>query len=158
MSTTLPAIRSQETDQSYGEVYDWLHAQAEALGLHATLLIDEATLRHGWLYLPAHIEGAMDAYDNALKLQKLEDTWNDREPQPEPPLFLISAKDPLRKAAWERVANAMQRKIEAIDAFSKASSQKEQEQAAAEFKSAEQAEEEVYRAYEHIMPWSERVP
>ena len=148
---------NQEVDNTYRKVYDWLSAQAEALGLHATLLIDEATLRHGWLYLPVHIEGVADAYDNALKLQNLEDTWNDREPQPEPPLFLVPAKDPLRKATWERVANAMQRKIKAIDAFGKAVNQQEQEKAAAEFQDAKQAEVEAQQAYERIMPWNERV-
>ena len=158
MSTILSAINSHETDQSYQEVYDWLHAQAEVLSLQVTLLADEATLRHGWLYLPVHIAGVADAYDNAIKLQKLEDTWNDRSPQPEPPLFLISAKDPVRRAAWERVAGALQRKMTAINAFSAATNPEEQERAATEFREAEQDEKEVHQAYERIMPWNERVP
>lgn len=143
---------------SHQEVTDWLRAQAERLGLRVTLLTDEATMWGGWLYLPTHIDGVADAYDNALKLQQLEDTWNDRDPQPDPPLFLVPAKDPLRRAAWERVTNAMQRKLKAVDAFGKATSLEEQERAAAEFRQAEQAEEEVHRAYEQIMPWNERVP
>jgi hypothetical protein len=158
MSTTLPAVSYQKIDQSYQEVYDWLHAQSEVLGLRVTLLMDEATLRHGWLYLPVHIEGVADAYDNVIKLQKLEDTWNDRNSQPEPPLFLISAKDPLRRAVWERVANALQRKLKAVDAFGRAVNQQEQEKAAAEFQDAEQAENEAHRAYEQLMPWNERIP
>lgn len=142
---------------SHQEVYDWLHSQAEKLGLHISLLTDEAKLQSGWLYLPVHIEDVVDAYDNALKLQQLEDTWNDREPQPEPPLFLVPAKDPLRQAAWERVTNALQRKMKAVDAFGNATSREEQEKAAAEFQSAKRAEEEVHQAYEKIMPWNERV-
>lgn len=144
--------------QSHQEVTDWLRVQAEKLGLHVTLLTDEATMRGGWLYLPTHIDGVADAYDNALKLQQLEDTWNDRDPQPDPPVFLVPAKDPFRRAAWERVTNAMQRKLKAVDAFGRAVSLEEQERAAAEFRQAEQAEQEVQRAYEQIMPWSERVP
>lgn len=144
--------------QSYQEVTDWLRAQAESLGLRVTLLTDQATMRSGWLYLPTHIDGVADAYDNALKLQQLEDTWNDRDPQPDPPLFLVPAKDPLRRAAWERVTNALQRKLNAVDAFGKAKSLEEQERAAAEFRQAEQAQEEVSRAYEQIVPWNERVP
>lgn len=144
--------------QSHQEVADWLRSQAEKLGLRVTLLTDDATMRGGWLYLPTHIDSVVDAYDNALKLQQLEDTWNDRDPQPDPPLFLVPAKDPLRRAAWERVTNAMQRKLKAVDDFGKATSLEEQEKAAAEFRQAEQAEEEVHRAYEQIMPWNERVP
>ena len=115
-------------------------------------------MQSGWLYLPTHVDGVVDAYDNALKLQQLEDTWNDRDPQPDPPIFLIPAKDPLRRAAWERAAGAMQRKIKAVDAFGTAKSLEEQEQAAAEFQRAKQAEEEVNLAYERVMPWDERVP
>ena len=157
MPTTSTAAGDQKTNQSYPEVYDRLYAQAKVLGLQVTLQVDEATLRHGWLYLPVYIEGVADAYDNAIKMQKLEDTWNDRSPQPEPPLFLISAKAPLRRAAWDRVAAALQRKINAVSAFGAAANQEEQEKAAAEFREAEQAEQEVHQAYEQIMPWNERV-
>ena len=156
MSTMLTQLHAQDVD--YQKVYDWLYSQAEKLGLNVSLLTEDAALQNGWLYLPAHIDGVLDAYDNALKLQKLEDTWNDRVPQPEPPLFLVPARDPLRKAAWERNANAMQRKIQAVDAFGKAVSRGEQEKAAAEFQSAEQAEDEAHRACEQIVPWNERVP
>ncbi len=142
--------------QNNEEIYEWLQTQAEELGLHVSLQTEKAMLVSGWLYLPVYIENVTDAYDNALKLQQLENTWNDREPQPEPPLFLIPAKHPLRQAAWERVSNALQRKMKAIDAFGKATSREEQEKAAAEFRSAEQAEEQVHRAYEQIMPWNER--
>jgi len=142
--------------QNHQEVTDWLRAEAERLGLRVTLLTDEATMWGGWLYLPTHIDGVADAYDNALKLQQLEDTWNDRDPQPDPPLFLVPAKDPLRRAAWERVTNAMQRKLKAVDAFGTAASREEQERAAAEFQDAKRAEEEVDKAYERIMPWNER--
>lgn len=156
MSTTLSADSYQKTNQSYQEIYDWLHVQAEVLGLQITLLMDEATLRYGWLYLSVHIEGVADAYDNAIKLQKLEDIWNDRSTQPEPPLFLVPAKDPVRRAAWDRVAGALQRKINAIDAFSAAANKDEQEKAVAEFREAEQAEKELHQVYEQIMPWNER--
>jgi len=120
--------------QSHQEVTDWLRAQAESLGLRVTLLTDEATMRGGWLYLPTHIDGVADAYDDALKLQQLEDAWNDRDPQPDPPLFLFPVKDPARRAAWERAARAMDQKIKAVDAFGTATSL--EEQAAAEFQRA----------------------
>lgn len=149
MSTTL-------LTQSHQEIYDWLNGQAERLGLRVTLLTDEARMQSGWLYLPTHIDGVADAYDNALKLQQLEDTWNDRDPQPEPPLFLVPAKDPLRRAAWERVIQAMQRKINAVDAFGKATTLEDQEKAAAEFQEAKQAEDELQQAYKPIARWDER--
>jgi hypothetical protein len=134
------------------EVYEWLRVQAEKLGLRVLLLTGEAGLQNGWLYLPVHIEDVTDAYDNALKLQQLEDTWNDRDPQPETPLFLIPAKDPLRQATWERVSNALQRKMKALEAFGNATSREEQEKAAAEFQNAEQAEDGVHRAYGNMTP------
>ena len=155
MSTIIAPPRLLETDHQ--EVYDWLHQQAEKLGLSVSLLTEDATIQNGWLYLPTHIDGVVDAYDNTVKLQKLEDTWNDREPQPKPPLFLVPARDPLRKALWERISHAMQRKLKAVDAFGKAVSQQEQEKAAAEFREAEQTEAEAQQAYERIMPWNERI-
>lgn len=141
---------------SLEEVYEWLRVQAEQLGLRVSLLTDEAKLQSGWLYLPTYIEDVTDAYDNALKLQRLEDTWNDRKPQPQPPLFLVPAKNPLRQAAYEQVIQAMQRKIKAVDAFGKATSREEQEKAASEFQDAEQAEKEVHQDYKPIARWDER--
>ena len=115
-------------------------------------------MQSGWLYLPTHVDGVVDAYDNALKLQQLEDTWNDRDPQPDPPIFLVPAKDSLRRAAWERASDAMQRKMRAVDAFGTAQSLEEQEQAAAEFQRAKQLEEESSQAYERTLAWDELSP
>jgi hypothetical protein len=151
-------IQTAAPMNSQQEIYEWLHVQAEKLGLRVSLLTEKAMLVSGWLYLPVRIENFVDAYDNALKLQQLEDTWNDRDPQPDLPLFLIPAKDPLRKAAYERVVQAMQRKIKAVDAFGKATTLAEQEKAAAEFQAAERAEGELNQAYTRIMPWNERIP
>jgi len=139
------------------EVYEWLRSQAESLGLRTSILTSEAMLQNGWLYLPVHIEGVLDPYDSAIKLQRLEDTWNDREPQPEPPVFLVPAKDPLRQAAWERVSNALQRKINAVEAFGNAVSREDQEKAAAEFQNAKRAEEEVHQAYGNMTPHNSHI-
>ena len=145
------------TIQSREEVYRWLREQAKKLGLNVTLLPDDARMEGHWLYLPVYIENVVDSYDNALKLQKLEDTWNDQEPAQEFHVFLVPAKNPLRQAAMERVSNALQRKINAVDAFGKAANREQQEKAAAEFRDAERAENEAQQAYERIMPWNERV-
>ena len=155
MSITFASPHAQ--DVRHQEIYEWLRSQAEILGFSILLLTEDAIMQSGWLYLPTHIDGVADAYDNAIKLQKLEDTWNDREPRPEPPLFLVPARDPLRAAVWERISNAMQRKLKAVDAFGKAVNQQEQERAAAEFRDAEQAETDAQQAYERIVPWNERV-
>ena len=146
------------TTEMYQEVYEWLKSRAEELGLRVSLLTDEAMLRSGWLYLPVHIEGVTDAYDDATKLQRLEDTWNDRDPQPQPPLFLIPAKDPLRRATWEREAEVLRRKFEAVEAFGKATSLEEQEQAAAEFRQAGRVEQEARQTYGPATPRNGRVP
>jgi len=150
-------IASAARVSSREEIYEWLRAQSERLGLKVSLLTDDAMLLSGWLYLPMRIEGVIDAYDNALKLQQLEDTWNDRDPQPAPPLFLIPAKDPVRQAAYDRVVQASQRKIKAVDAFGTATSREEQEKAAAEFQNAKQAEEEVHQAYGNMTPHNSHV-
>lgn len=129
------------------EIYEWLRHEAEKLGLRVLLFTNEATVRGGWLYLPTHIEGVLDPYANVVKLQQLEDTWNDREPQPELPLYLVPVKDPIRHAAWDRVSNAQERKMQAVAAFGKAASREEQERAAAAFQQAADEEEEVQRTY-----------
>lgn len=135
-------------------IYEWLREQAERLGLHVVLLTSDARLKSEWLYLPVYVEDAADAYDNALKLQQLEDTWNDREPRPEPPLFLIPAKNPVRQVAWERMEGALQRKLRAVEAFSDAANEKEREEALAEFQNARRVEEEAHRDFERIRPHS----
>lgn len=144
MSTMLLTKQATET---YQEVYDWLHAQADTLGLRVILMTNDAVVRSGLLYLPTHIEGVLDPYTNVLKLQQLEDSWNDREPQPELPLYLVPVKDPIRHAAWDRVSNAQERKMQAVAAFGKAANREEQEQAAEAFRQAEDEEKEVQRIY-----------
>jgi hypothetical protein len=46
---------------------------------------------NGWLYIPVYIEGDLDAYDKASRLQDLEDAWNDQVPKPDRKLLLIPA-------------------------------------------------------------------
>ena len=148
MSITASADTKKEVrEKSYEDVYEWLRRQAENLGLRVLLLTQDASLRGGWLYLPTHLEGVLDPYENAIKLQKLEDTWNDREPQPEPPLYLVPVKDPARHAAWNQISDAQERKMQAVAAFGKAASREEQERAAEAFRQAEDEEQEVQRTY-----------
>ncbi len=144
MSTMLLTKQATET---YQEVYDWLHAQAETLGLRVILMTNDAVVRSGLLYLPTHIEGVLDPYANVLKLQQLEDTWNDRKPEPTLPLYLVPVKDPIRHAAWDRISDAQERKMQAVAAFGKAASREQQEQAAEAFRQAEDEEQEVQRTY-----------
>ncbi|MGI4789077.1 MAG: hypothetical protein ACRYFS_09530 [Janthinobacterium lividum] len=156
MSTAALTVRNREEKQNYEKVYAWLREQAAQLGLTITLVPEDARLEGQWLYLPVFIANAVDSYDNALKLQKLEETWNDQEPKQEYSVFLVPTKNPLRRAAMERQADAMQRKVQAITAFGKAATREDQEKAAAEFHAAEQAEQEAQNAYEQILPWNER--
>lgn len=143
---------------SQEEVYSWLDSQAKSFGVQAWVFVNSASFENGRLYLPVHIENAGNAYERAAKLQDLEDSWNNQEPRPEPQIFLVPARNnPPRDVAWAKVEQAMQRKLEAVDAFGNAKSSEEQEQAAAEFQRAKQAEEELLQADE-LMPLNQRVP
>ena len=156
MSTAGLIIRSRVKKQDHEKVYAWLREQAEQMGFTITLMPEDARLKGQWLYLPVFIANAVDSYDNALKLQKLEDTWNDQEPKQEHSLFLVPARNPLRRDAMDRQADAIQRKMQAITAFGKAATREDQEKAAAEFRAAEQEEQEAQKAYEQVLPWNER--
>ena len=136
MSATLTIERSTTQKMSHQEVYDWLHLQAEKFGLRISLLPEDERIESGMLSLPVHIEGATDAYDNILKLKKLENTWNDREPKPSPPLYLTSAKNPVQRAVWDRIDKATLRKMKAADALADAVTEAEERQALAELRAA----------------------
>ena len=136
MSATLTLKRSTTQAMSHQEVYDWLYLQAEKLGLRISLSPEDERMESGMLSLPVHVEDATDAYDNILKLKKLENTWNDREPKPSPPLYLTSAKNPVQRAAWDRIDKATLRKMKAADALADATTEAEERHALAELRAA----------------------
>ena len=59
-------------------------------------------MQSGYLYLSIYIREARDPYDFAVKSQTLEDTWNDQEPQLDPPIYLTPEKSPEQQAIWQR--------------------------------------------------------
>ena len=118
------------------EIYDWLHLQARTFGLQITILSEEEQMQSGMLTLPVYIEGALSVYDNIIKLKKLEETWNDREPQPQPSLFLVSVKNPVQRAIWNRIDRAVERKMKAADALADAVNEAEERQALTELRAA----------------------
>lgn len=134
MSLTLE--RPVTSAASHEEVYDWLYVQAEKLGLHIFVLSEDERLQSGMLTLPVHVEGALSIYDSVIKLQKLEDTWNDREPKPQPSLFLVSVKNPVQRAIWNRIDKAVERKMKAADAVADAANEAEERRALAELRAA----------------------
>lgn len=73
------------------DVYDWLRAEAEARHINANIYTHLARQEGKFLHLPVFIEGALDAYEFASRLQDLESAWNDQEPKPEWLLWLIPA-------------------------------------------------------------------
>lgn len=134
MSATLE--RSSFQTVGHPEVYDWLYSQAQTLGLRISLMPEDERMESGMLSLPVHVEGAKDVIDSILKLKKLEDSWNDREPQPQPSLFLVSVKDPVQRAIWNRIDKAVERKLKAADALADAADEGEERQALAELRAA----------------------
>ena len=134
MSATLE--RPAPHTASHQEVYEWLYSQAEKSGLRISLVPEDEQMQSGMLTLPVHIEGARDVYDSILKLKKLENTWNDREPKPQPPLFLTSAKDPVQRAIWDRIDRAVERKMKAADALADAATEAEERRALADLRAA----------------------
>lgn len=130
------------------EIYDWLNRAAEHLGIKATLLPHRAKMSDGRLYLLVHIGNAVDAYDEATKLQKLESSWNYQEPEPHPRVFLLPA-DESDMPGWAEdyapVQQAIDRYHEAFDAFRAAASSEEAQKALREMEDAKTAELEASR-------------
>ncbi len=130
------------------EIYDWLIERAEHLGIKATLLTHRAKMSGGRLYLLIHIGNAVDAYDEATKLEELESSWNDQEPEPHPRIFLLPA-DESDNPGWAEDYALVQREtdryFEAFDAFRAAASPEEMHKALKEMEDAKTAELEASR-------------
>ncbi len=144
-----------EADQAlrdWNVVYQWLNDQAERLGFHITLSTEAAHMQGGYLYLPIHIREARDPYDFAAKSQTLEDTWNDQEPRPDTPIYLVPEKSPEQNAVWQRLWETRGQKVEAANAVAEAATENEQQSALAKLRTARQeeiqAEEEYNRFYQ----------
>ena len=143
MSLTLERPLSQATGSP--EVYDWLYDQAEKLGLLISISSEEERMQSGMLTLPVYVEGTLSIYDSVLKLKKLEDSWNDRDPKPQPSLFLVSVKNPVQRAIWNRIDKAVERKMKAADALADAVDEAEERRALAELRAARAEEVQAER-------------
>ena len=121
---------------SYQEVYNWLYVQAEKLGLRISFVSEDEQMQSGMLTLPVHVADARSIYDSVAKLHKLENTWNDREPRPHPALFLVSVKNPVQRAIWNRIDRAIERKMKAADALADAANKADEKAALAELRAA----------------------
>ena len=134
------------------EIYQWLRNQAGRLGFSIILSTDEARMQGGYLYLPVYIREARDPYDFAVKRQALEETWNDQDPRPDPPVYLLPEKSPEQNAIWRWLWEARDRKTEAANAVAEAGSEIEQQAALAGLRAARaeelQAEKEYNALYE----------
>jgi len=152
MAIASPALESDTTVHEREEIYQWLRDQADRLGLHIVLSEDDARMRSGYLYLSVYIREARDPYDFAVKSQMLEDTWNDREPQPEPPLYLTPEKSPEQRAVWQRLWGSRDRKTEAANTVAEAGDDITQQAALNELRAARaeelRAEKEYNALYE----------
>ena len=130
------------------EIYDSLTARAEHLGIKATLLTHRAKMSDGHLYLLIHIGNAVDAYDEATKLEELESSWNDQEPEPHPRVFLLPA-DESDNPGWAQdyvlVQRETDRYFEAFDAFRAAVSPEEMHKALKDMEDAKMTELEASR-------------
>lgn len=141
VADTRPISRRQE-------IYDWLNREAERLGIKATLLTHRTKMSDGRLYLLVRIGNAVDAYDEATKLQELESSWNYQEPAPHPRVFLLPADEsdmPGWTESYTPVQQAIDRYLEAFDAFRAAKSSEEAQKALKEMEDAKTAELEASR-------------
>ena len=135
------------------EIYDWLSERAEHLGIKATLLTHRTKMSDGRLYLLVHIGNAVDAYDEATKLEELESSWNYQEPEPHPRIFLLPADEsdkPDWAEAYGPVQQAIDRYHEAFDAFRAAASPEEVHKALKEMEDAKTAELEASRQLSQV--------
>ncbi len=147
MATAPPALRPDKIVHGREYIYQWLRDQADRLGLHVVLSEDDARMQSGYLYLPIYIREARDPYDFAVKSQMLEDTWNDQEPQPDPPVYLTPEKSPEQRAVWQRLWEARDRKTEAANAVAEADSNAEQQAALADLRAARAEELQAEKEY-----------
>lgn len=151
MATMLASKKQSTAKREPEEIYRWLENQSQNLGIEVVLYPEEARMDGTYFYIPAYLPDGKDPYDYAVKLQKFEDTWNDQEPRPDPPINLTPAKSPEQYAVWRRLWEARDRKTTAADAVAEAASDIEQQTALAELRAARaeevQAESEYNRLY-----------
>ena len=147
MATASPALRPDKNGHGREEIYQWLRDQADRLGLHIVLSEDDAHMQSGYLYLSVYIREARDPYDFAVKSQMLEDTWNDQEPSPDPPIYLTPEKSPEQRAVWQRLWEARDRKTEAANAVAEAGSEMEQQAALVGLRAARAEELRAEKEY-----------
>ncbi len=69
-------------------VYKWLRNAAKRRHIDARIHTELVKQDRNWLYIPVYVEGS-DAAEKALILQKLEDAWRNRKPEPYWQLLLI---------------------------------------------------------------------
>jgi len=152
MAVAQTLLETSRTAHSWEEIYQWLRDQAGRLGLSITLTTDEARIQGGYLYLPVYIREARDPYDFAVKSQAMEETWNDQEPRPDPPVYLLPEKSPEQRAVWQRLWKSRDRKTEAANAVAEADDDITQQAALNELRAARaeelRAEKEYNALYE----------
>lgn len=149
MSSSSALLTKTTVQYTLREITDWLQAQSQRFGFEVVLYEDEAEMKSSYFYIPAYLPGGKDAYDYALKLQKLEDAWNDQEPRPEPSILLMPAKSPIQNAVWERLWKSRDRKNAAADAVAEAVGEEEQ-QALTELRAARAAEAQAEKDYDEL--------
>ena len=143
MATASVLEKNETTSYSPEEVYEWLRNQSTMLGIEIILYPEKARMEGYYLYVPAYLPAAKDAYDYAVNLQKIEDAWNDQEPRRNPPINLISAKSPAQNAVWQRLWDSRMRKDKAADAVADAANKAEERQALAELRAARAEERQA---------------
>lgn len=77
----------------YEDIRNWLCTEAQQRNIQAVFHMDRVETHNGWIKLPVRIEGEdLDTGDRVEIMSELEDSWNDREPSPEPRLHLSLTK------------------------------------------------------------------
>ena len=115
--------------------------------LHLTLYMDEAEMKGPYLYLPVYIREARDACDYAVKSQALEDSWNDQQRRPDPPINLTPEKSPKQRELRERLWQAQERKEEAANLVAGAADEIEQQAALVNLRIARNDELQAEKEY-----------
>ncbi len=139
MSTVSPVINRSE-------IYAWLAEKAKNLGIEAVLITHQAKVYEGRFYLPVYIANSTDAYDDVVKLQELENTWNYQKPEPHSRIFLLPADEdekPGSAEAYAPVQQAIDSYYDAFDAFRAAGSSEEAQKALQEMEAAKASELEA---------------
>lgn len=70
-------------------IIDWLQTQSDKEHVEVTMYPDLIRRDEGWIYLPMYVGKGVEGHKKARFMQKIEDSWNFRDPDNGMPLQVL---------------------------------------------------------------------